>query len=262
MAVVVLLGSVGCRTALAPRGPEDKNARSARPMPSVVIPSPVPRVSEARIEQPSERFTYLFRASLFSNLFYFVDCISGSTRCSREAFEKLAQDELGGLSEEDRAALKSWKEIRGRYRGRITLADDPDDMALPLPHSHRQVERRTRLAGYTSSTTPEYEGKLAMFVDRPDAARATAVLERFLPRFERYWQKAEPELDLDELLTRGVTLQDASFAAKKHPSFVYADLSKGRPALFVFVADTDAEMTKLVRRFGEVPAMKAGVLVD
>jgi hypothetical protein len=57
-------------------------------------------------------------------------------------------------------------------------------------------------------------------------------------------------------------LTEIPAVAKKHPSFAYADLPKGQAALFLFVADTKAEMTKLLCRFGDMPTMKAGVLLD
>jgi len=122
-----------------------------------------------------------------------VDCLARTTHCTREAFEELAKSELGGLTEEDRSALQTWKELRRLYQGRVEKAGDGDP-GLPLPHSQRQIERRVRLAGYLASTPSEYAANVGMLIDNADADRARAVLDRFTERFERYWRRAEPEL--------------------------------------------------------------------
>lgn len=269
-AIIALTSFVGCKGPSSPQRPRVEHGASPSAKVEAASGAPAPRVVESVVENSGERFKYRFRASLFANLFYFVDCASGATHCAREAFEELAHTDLDGLSEEDRAALKTWKEVRSRYRGRITQADDPDDLPLPLPHSHRQVERRARLAGYTSTTPLEYEGKLAMFAEQPDAARATAVLERFLPRFERYWQKAEPALAriVDDYVAR-VRQPELRKLIDRVAGFYDADIQRGSELTFELILRpetprTNAEQLATVSLVeviaGERPEERLGVV--
>ena len=159
-------------------------------------PPAAPRAAEAVYEQrvPGPRLSYRFRTSRFSNLFYTIDCLSGSMRCTRSAFEELATRQLGGLDAEDRAQLDAWRALRRRYQGRIEKGPTSES-PFPLPRAHAQVERRVRLAGYLANDLDEYAARATMLLDVRDVERARAILARFEPRFDRYWQReAAPAL--------------------------------------------------------------------
>lgn len=175
--------SLGCHTAPPARAPSP-----SPPAPSAALRS----AYEERV--PAGALQYRFRAARFSNLFYTVDCLAKAVHCARDAFEQLAAEELGGLDAEDRRALDEWRELRRLYRGRVAKGDAVDS-PYPLPQSHAQIERRTRLAGYTARTLEEYRSLLGMLLDAQDAERARDILARFEPRFDRYWSnKAESAL--------------------------------------------------------------------
>lgn len=151
-------------------------------------------VIESRIGNSDEIFRYRVRASEFANLFYAVECLSRTIMCTTEAFDRIANEQLGGLDEEDHRALETWRTIRERYQGRVQRTDDGAQPALPIPRSHRQIERRSRLAGFTSTTSEGFEEKIGMIVDLSDANEACRVLDRFGPRFEKVWQTSAPDL--------------------------------------------------------------------
>jgi hypothetical protein len=185
MATCACQGAAGGHVGAPTSGSSSVTSKAERAPPAMSA------VAEERVA--GGRLNYRFRASRFSNLFYMVDCLAKTAHCARGAFEELARRELGELSDQDQEALRTWRDVRQLYRGRVEKRGEGKS-DLPLPHSHRQIERRVRLAAYTAGTSTEYAANAALFIDAVDAARVRDVLDRFSDRFDRYWQRAEPEL--------------------------------------------------------------------
>lgn len=170
--------------------------RASAPSPQVApsaaaAPAQTPGPDEYMRRVTGGRLRYRFRASKLSNLFYTVDCLAGTVHCTRESFERLATNALGGLTPEDRQLLEAWRLLRRRYQGRVEQGAAPS--VLPLPRSHTRVERRVRLAGYLAGDLDEYTKLASMLLDVGDAERARAILAYFMPRFDRYWQREARE---------------------------------------------------------------------
>jgi hypothetical protein len=131
---------------------ETANAMAPRPDPDAII---------AR-EVSSSRITYVFRASRAANLLYALDCASGMTRCSRDAYE----EGFAPLDGTDRAALRSWKDLHARYSGNVVSDENVAD-ALD---------------------------RMAIFLEPADVGRAQQVIHRFTERFEKQWRARHDEL--------------------------------------------------------------------
>ena len=133
--------------------------------------------------------SFRLRASEFANLFYQIECLAGTARCSRAAYEDVwsKNRELGGLDEGDRAALQRWRLLRERYRGRIERDGETLDIGLPVLRARRHVEARLRIAGYTADTLARYAENLSFFVDPLDVAESLSIVGRFQARFARWW---------------------------------------------------------------------------
>jgi len=109
----VLLLSGAC---VQPALPAARRQPETPVRPSVAPARPDPD-ADIEVSIPSDRATYVFRASRIASLLYDLDCLSHvSPHCSREAFED--DWRAGGvLLDEDRPMLQVWKDIHARYDG-------------------------------------------------------------------------------------------------------------------------------------------------
>jgi hypothetical protein len=138
----------------------------------------------------TERMTYAFRASPIANLVYQLDCISHYSRCSRDAFEDLWTKI--GMDDADRASLATWRELHERYHGAIESKADAAD--LPTLGAQLGLGGRLRIAGLVARDEADLLSRLALFVTDADVERARLVLERFEPRFEKFWETRKADL--------------------------------------------------------------------
>lgn len=166
----------------SPSRPSPATPAAARLVASVAL---LPLVLDRTV--PGDSSAFHLRASEFANLFYQLDCLAETTRCSRPPYEDLWKRSLGGLDDADRAALARFRELRRRYGGRIVREDETSDVGLPLNRPQRQVGARLRLAGFTATSAAQYAANLSFFVDPEDVVAGTAVVNRFAPRFAAWW---------------------------------------------------------------------------
>lgn len=177
-AVVVACGPKRATVAPSPPPPP--------PREGVPTASSVP-VSSLIVTIPGAPTAFRLHAGEFANLFYQLDCLARTTRCSRAAYEDLWSRTLGGLDEGDREALTRWKKLRERYGGRIERHDDSHDLVLPVHRPGRQISSRLRLAGYSADSAAHYSEHLSLFADPADVAEAVSIVGRFAPRFGTWW---------------------------------------------------------------------------
>ena len=144
-------------------------------------------VSSLTVTIPGAPTAFRLHAGEFANLFYQLDCLARTTRCSRAAYGDLWSRTLGGLDEGDREALTRWKKLRERYGGRIERHDDSHDLVLPVHRPGRQISSRLRLAGYSADSAAHYGDHLSLFADPADVAEAVWIVGRFAPRFGTWW---------------------------------------------------------------------------
>ncbi len=146
-------------------------------------------------EVTTGRIVFVYRASAFSNLVYQIDCMSGLMPCSRQAFEALWTSTLG-LDDQDRAALREWAALHLRYSAQIHRSDEPTTPP-PLPiwrTQPRSLDGRLLLCAYSAQGEADFLSRLALFVEPLDVEHAEQVVDRFKPRFERFWATRVDEL--------------------------------------------------------------------
>ncbi len=175
---------------------------SQMPCPSVpsqtgpAAPAAAPASTDDVIEARASgaRFEFVFHASRFSSLAYQMDCLAGIIRCSKDAYEALWRDELGGLSKEDERALEEWGALKFTYRGQAERRPSGDVAVdgLPLLPTALSVGRIIRSAGYRSDSVDRFAADLGLFATSSDIARARALIERFEARYEPFWTKSVP----------------------------------------------------------------------
>jgi hypothetical protein len=134
-----------------------------------------------------ERLRYGLHLAAQANLIYQLDCVSGAIICARPVYQ--AHWARLGLDAADEAALAEWKTRRGRHGGEIRRLDEPPpDLPLLLPTGAADLGERQRIAGLTSRTPAAYQAALSLLSSEEDARRLGALLARFTPRFQRWWQ--------------------------------------------------------------------------
>jgi hypothetical protein len=142
------------------------------------------------------KISHVFRTSRFSNLAYQMDCLSGVINCSREAYELLWRTELGGLSEEDKAALGEWGGLKHLYRGQVERVGeaDPRGSGLPLRADGLSAGRMLRIAGYRADSQEDFVSSFTLFAKQADVERAKQLTARFEARFAPFWSRSFPLL--------------------------------------------------------------------
>jgi hypothetical protein len=131
-----------------------------------------------------------FRLSLAEqpNLVYHLDCLSGAALCAKTIFQDFwATQSLDGA---DNAALATWKGLRGRYGGELARTSAAPEPMLLMPMGTFDIEERRRIAGLVAKTPDAYRFSVGLLSTETDAQELGAILERFAPRFSRWW-KAE-----------------------------------------------------------------------
>src|SRR5207247_855885 len=114
--------------------------------PCPTTPEVPPRPNAVEAVVAGQRLRFVFRASRMANLLYELDCMSGLTPCSEEAFRTWWK-----LDADDEAALRTWKEVHRRYSGHIEQQGVSQE-GLVLPGPQRSVESRMSIAGYRADS--------------------------------------------------------------------------------------------------------------
>jgi hypothetical protein len=131
------------------------------------------------------------RADEVMNLAYQLDCLPKGRAC---AFEGLWKNELGWSADDD-VALARRQEIKHRYQWNVVIDDELDDgpLMFDAPRGLELGKKLTVAAGGAADLAA-YRARLELVVTATDAAELTAITERFLPRFRRFFADARPRL--------------------------------------------------------------------
>ncbi len=175
------------------------------------------------------------------NLVYQLDCVSGAiTSCSREAYEPLWQSRFL-TSDEDRAALTTWREVRSRYAQSVEL---PQTSEFPLGWrgGRLSIDGSIRRAALLATSVDELASRLDLLMQPSDRDAATHVIKRFEPRF-RAWYEAQAKsgdafaAQLQKLLRRLDVLSLLSHFQR----FYDADVSTERALPFLVLDRPESE---------------------
>jgi hypothetical protein len=121
------------------------------------------------------------------NLIYHLDCITGVALCAQVIYRELWS--TFAMSGEDEAALAIWKAVRGRHAGELRTVDPPrSPQPLLAPSRVFDLAERQRIVGLRARTPAEYEASIALLSTDADARELRPIVERFAPRFLRWWQ--------------------------------------------------------------------------
>lgn len=135
-----------------------------------------------------------FHASPFANLVYDLNVITGVTRGSGDAFRE-AWTDGGVLRPEDEPLLTRWRSLVERYPLFVEFAADEPNLPYPLGHGPgMDWKDKLAIAGYASATPAALRDRLALLVSPQDIPRFVEVVERFWPRFQR-WFAAQGEAE-------------------------------------------------------------------
>src|SRR5205814_183505 len=87
--------------------------------------------------------------------------------------------------------------IDGRYVQSINLDGSQAENLPARPDVPRllQLEHKLRLAALGSADVASYRSRLEMVARPVDAERLAAIVERFLPRFHKFWISERPKLN-------------------------------------------------------------------
>ena len=142
-----------------------------------------------------------FRVSLAEqpNLVYHLDCLGGVALCAEPIFRDFWT--TLGLGSEDHAALAAWKEVRSRYGGTLARTRAAPEIPLLMPMGTFDMAERQRIAGLVAKTPDTFRSAIGLVSTEGDARELTTLLERFAPRFSRWWK--------DEAFAKGAAAHEA-----------------------------------------------------
>lgn len=137
------------------------------------------------------RMSYGLHLTPQSNLIYQLDCIAGVIICARPIYREFWTHV--GLDADDEAALATWKALRARHGGELKRLDRSIPLAVPrvpllVPSGAGDLGERQRIAGLVSRTPAAYQASIALLSTDGDARQLGRLLDRFAPRFTRWWQ--------------------------------------------------------------------------
>ena len=185
LSLLALLATSACAAAPLPPAPcpappETKIACSAAPAPAA------PLTRDATLQ--GRRLRYHLALAPQPNLVYQLDCVTGVALCAQPVFRDLWAAEH--LDTDAAEALATWKSIRARHGGEVRRIDGTAP-SLPLlaPSGNGDLAERQRIAGLRASTPDAYESSIALLTSDADARALRAVVERFSPRFDAWWEK-------------------------------------------------------------------------
>ncbi len=141
-------------------------------------------LAPVRAEAAPLKFEVLHRE--LANLVYELDCVSGAlVACSLEAYQPLWESKFL-LSDDDRAALKTWKATRARYGASVDL---PVNVTLPLGGraDRLSLEARARRAAMMATSVDDLVSRLDLVMLPADRDALADVVRRFEPRFRAWW---------------------------------------------------------------------------
>ncbi|HMJ54547.1 MAG TPA: hypothetical protein VK540_20840 [Polyangiaceae bacterium] len=161
-------------------------ACSGRPVPPRTAPAGSAIERDAVIE--GRRLRYALHLAPQPNLIYHLDCIAGVALCAQVIYRELWS--TFAMSGEDEAALATWKAVRGRHAGELRTVD-PRRPPQPLlaPSRVFDLAERQRIVGLRARTPAEYQATIALLATDADARELRQIVEKFTPRFLRWWQQ-------------------------------------------------------------------------
>ncbi|MET0591153.1 MAG: hypothetical protein ABW133_00535, partial [Polyangiaceae bacterium] len=146
-----------------------------------------------------KRFHFRVSLSEQPNLVYHLDCLSGVALCAEPIFREFWTTQA--LDSGDQAAIATWKELRGRYGGTLARTRGAPEVPLLMPMGTFDLAERQRIAGLVAMTPEAYRSHFGLVSTEADARGLTTVLERFAPRFSRWWK--------DDAYAKGVVAHEA-----------------------------------------------------
>lgn len=131
-----------------------------------------------------------------AQLAYHLDCLAGLERCARARIEALWTEQLGWHQGDD-DMLAAWSAIAQRYHTSIRLPPDPASADAPgdapgvFPTAPRQIALRDKLrqAALLAGDVAAFHRHVSLLMAPADAARMSAALAHFAPRFAPWWQQ-------------------------------------------------------------------------
>jgi hypothetical protein len=133
------------------------------------------------------RLRYALHLAPQPNLVYHLDCITGIALCAQVIYRELWS--TFAMSGEDESALATWKAVRGRHAGELRTVDPPrPPQPLLAPSRVFDLAERQRIVGLRARTPADYQATMALLSTDADARELRQIVERFAPRFLRWWQ--------------------------------------------------------------------------
>jgi hypothetical protein len=161
-------------------------ACSGRPVSPPTAPASSTLERDVVIE--GRRLRYALHLSPQPNLVYHLDCITGVALCAQVIYRELWS--TFAMSGEDEAALATWKTVRGRLAGELRVVDPrPHPQPLLAPARVFDLAERQRIVGLRARTPAEYQATIALLSTDADARELRPIVDRFAPRFLRWWQE-------------------------------------------------------------------------
>lgn len=161
-------------------------ACSGRPLSPRTAPAGSALERDAVIE--GRRLRYALHLAPQPNLVYHLDCITGVALCAQVIYRELWS--TFAMSGEDEAALATWKAVRGRHAGELRTVDPPrPPQPILAPSRVFDLAERQRIVGLRARTPAEYQATIALLATDADARELRQIVERFAPRFLRWWHE-------------------------------------------------------------------------
>jgi hypothetical protein len=162
-------------------------ACSGRPVSSPTA-APTGSVLERDAVIEGQRLRYALHLAPQPNLVYHLDCITGVALCAKVIYRELWS--TFAMSAEDETALATWKAVRGRHTGELRVVEPrPHPQPLLAPSRVFDLAERQRIAALRARTPADYQATIALLSTDTDARELRQIVERFAPRFLRWWQE-------------------------------------------------------------------------
>jgi hypothetical protein len=137
------------------------------------------------------------RVSPVADLAHQIDCVARVIgACGTADFTELWRTRFL-RDAADSAALQAWRALRERYDAGVEIETGTRD-AVGRELRRVSLGERWRLAGLQARSFDDYRERLALLMLPQDRARAVAIVARFRPRFQAWW-----DAEAREGLTRG-----------------------------------------------------------
>lgn len=172
------------------------------------------------------------------NLIYQIDCMARLVTCTPDVYEQLWNGQLS-FGDEDRQRVQEWATLRRAVRRSGSSGDPtlPVKASVPIFGANEDSPwNKLRWAEFTAADAGELKRAWAPLVPPETAARLSAIVDHFRPRFDTWWKEQESQAaafvaGIETAMSRGRAAELLSAAAR----FYGSELGDRRVFLHLFL---------------------------